>query len=93
MIDSTASRPSRRSLLAGAAVLAASGPAIAQGVRSYRAGGVPEESIVTALWAQQSGFFHRNGFDLQIESQRAVPPSPRRSPAVHTRSGNRASSR
>jgi NitT/TauT family transport system substrate-binding protein len=71
MIDPAASRLSRRTLLASAAVLAATGPAFAQVLHSYRAGGVPEESIVTALWAEQSGFFRRNGFDLQIESQRS----------------------
>src|SRR6202044_2652671 len=43
--------------------------ALAQGLRSFRAGGVPEESIVTALWAEQSGYFRHYGFDLQIEAQ------------------------
>jgi len=62
---------SRRALLTAAAVLPATRYAIAQGLHTFRAGGVPEESIVTALWAEQSGFFRRNGFDLQIEPQRS----------------------
>jgi NitT/TauT family transport system substrate-binding protein len=71
MIANAAAHPSRRTLIAGAAAAAAAAPVCAQGLPTYQAGGVPEESIVTALWAEQSGFFRRNGFDLQIQSQRS----------------------
>lgn len=71
MTDRTVWHLSRGTLLATAAATAAPRPSLAQGLRSFRAGGVPEESIVVALWAEQSGFFRRNGFDLQIESQRS----------------------
>jgi NitT/TauT family transport system substrate-binding protein len=62
---------SRGALLAAAAAAGVARPSFAQGLHSFRAGGVPEESIVVALWAEQSGFFRRYGFDLQIEPQRS----------------------
>ena len=64
---------SRRTLLATAAALAAGSamPASAQALHRYQAGGVPEESILPALWAQQSGIFRHNGFELGIDAQRS----------------------
>ena len=65
-------RPSRRALLASAAATAVcGGPALAQGTRHITIGGVPEESILPALWAERSGFFRRYGFDAGIDPQRS----------------------
>lgn len=71
MIDRSVWNLSRGTLLAAAAAASAARPSLAQGLRSFRVGGVPEESIVVALWAEQSGFFRRYGFDLHIEPQRS----------------------
>ena len=65
-------RISRRDLLAtGAAFLASASPAFAQTLTAVKAGGVPEDSIAPALWAQQSGLFKKNGLDVDIQSQRS----------------------
>jgi len=66
------SRLSRREALAlGAAVLAAPAAALAEGMTSLKAGGVPEDSIAPAVWAQQSGLFKKNGLDVDVQSQRS----------------------
>lgn len=64
---------SRRALLvaAGALGIELNRPGAAQALHKYQAGGVPEESILPALWAQQSGLFRHNGFELGIASQRS----------------------
>jgi NitT/TauT family transport system substrate-binding protein len=65
-------RPSRREALAlGAAFLATPRSAFAQGLIGIKAGGVPEDSIAPAVWAQQSGQFKKNGLDVDVESQRS----------------------
>lgn len=65
-------RFSRREALAlGTAFLAAPVPALAQGLTSLKAGGVPEDSIAPAIWAQQSGLFKKNGLDVDVQPQRS----------------------
>jgi NitT/TauT family transport system substrate-binding protein len=65
-------RFSRREALAlGAAFLAAPVPALAEGLTSLKAGGVPEDSIAPAVWAQQSGLFKKNGLDVDVQPQRS----------------------
>lgn len=55
----------------GAAFLARPTAAFAQGLTSLKLGGVPEDSITPALWAQQSGLFRKNGLDVDVQSQRS----------------------
>ncbi len=65
-------RLSRGEALAlGAAFLAAPTSAMAQSVTSLKVGGVPEDSITPALWAQQSGLFKKYGLDVDLQSQRS----------------------
>jgi NitT/TauT family transport system substrate-binding protein len=63
----------RRTAIAtiGAVVAATWGEAEAQSGAVFKAAGVPEESASPVLWAQQSGLFQRNGFTVDIESQRS----------------------
>lgn len=55
----------------GAAFLAFPAPAFAQGLTTLKLGGVPEDSITPALWAQQSGLFKKNGLDVDVQAQRS----------------------
>lgn len=57
--------------LGGLAVAGVPTVAFAQGLRTIKAGGVPEDSVTPVLWAQQSGLFRRNGIDLQLEPARS----------------------
>jgi NitT/TauT family transport system substrate-binding protein len=61
----------REALVLGAALLAAPTAAFAQGLTTVKAGGVPEDSIAPAVWAEQSGLFKKNGLDLDLQSQRS----------------------
>ena len=63
---------SRRTVLAmTGALLAAPSAAFAQASTGLKVGGVPEDSITPALWAQQSGLFKKNGLDVDVQSQRS----------------------
>lgn len=67
------STPSRRRVVAGlaAAALVPRVGLAAQTLQPLHVGGVPEESIVAALWARRSGLFRHEGLDVQIDSQRS----------------------
>jgi NitT/TauT family transport system substrate-binding protein len=71
MIGTPISR--RRALVSSAAALAVLPglPLGAQEMHHIRTGGVPEESVIAALWAKQSGIFRHYGLDVDIESQRS----------------------
>src|ERR1700729_3630143 len=43
----------------------------AQTLTPLKVGGVPEDSITPALWAQQSGIFRKYGLDVQVDAQRS----------------------
>ncbi len=62
--------------LLGAAVLGGPFAALADVPPStdllhIKAAGTPEETVIPALWAQQSGLFARRGFNFEIQSQRS----------------------
>jgi NitT/TauT family transport system substrate-binding protein len=59
----------RTALAAGGAFLAAPALAGAQTLTAVHIGGVPEESVTPALWAQQSGAFRRAGLDVDLQAQ------------------------
>jgi NitT/TauT family transport system substrate-binding protein len=63
----------RRSALAlvGGALGAPYAAAAQQKLVTLKAGGVPEESAVPALYAEQAGIFRHYGLDLQLEVQRS----------------------
>jgi NitT/TauT family transport system substrate-binding protein len=61
-----------RALAVGAAGLFA-GPltVAAQGLTTLTVAGAPEESIIPALWAVQSGMFTRAGLSVEVQAQRS----------------------
>jgi ABC-type nitrate/sulfonate/bicarbonate transport system substrate-binding protein len=65
--------PRRRTVLAalGAAALTTPSLAFAQELRIVKAAGVPEDTAMPVVWAQQSGLFRRLGLDVQLASQRS----------------------
>jgi NitT/TauT family transport system substrate-binding protein len=58
-------------VLLGAAVIATRVRALAQGVVTLKAAGVPEESATPVLWAEQSGLFRRDGLTVDLDPQRS----------------------
>jgi NitT/TauT family transport system substrate-binding protein len=71
VLESKLMKRSEAVLLLGGAVAGASAPAFGQSLVTLKAGGVPEESATTALYAEQGGIFRRYGLDVHLEVQRS----------------------